>query len=163
MTSNELTTTAPQAATVPAKREKKARIPKRIAEAVRLLASGECKSIKAASERVQMNYTHLCEALKKPHVEAFTAKQAAENISRGVLRASARYVELIEAQSEHVAARVSERFLEHGGIIKPQAGGNSVNVSINNSVAVGYVVDLAPQAPVIDASHALPNDDTGNR
>lgn len=142
--------TSQDIAPVSQKPVKPLRISKRLSDAIRLLARGECKTVKAASERVGMNYTHLCEALRKPAIEAFIAREAAGNISRGVLRASARYVELIEADSEHVAARVSERFLEHGGIIKPQSGGNSVNVSINNNIAAGYVVDLAG-----DANHAI--------
>lgn len=135
---------AEQPASMPVRSPRKPpRISKRLADAVRLIASGECKTIKAAAERVGMHHGHLCEALKKPHVEAFAARQAAANISRGVIRASARFVELIDADSEHVAAKVSERLLEHGGILRLQSGGTSVNVSINNNISPGYVIDLA--------------------
>jgi hypothetical protein len=148
----ELTTTTPQAAPPATKREKKERIPIKIRHAVDLLASGQCKTQKAAAERSGLSEEHLSRSLKKSTIQAYLAKQAAENISRGVLRASARYVELIEAQSEHVAARVSERFLEHGGIIKPQQSGG-VNVSISNNIQAGYVIDLTPQT-VINANSA---------
>ena len=145
MTSTDLAPAEPQTAPAVRKLEKKERIPTKIRQAVDLLASGECKTQKAAAARVCMSEEHLSRSLKKSTIQAYLAQRAAENISRGVLRASARYVELIEAQSEHVAARVSERFLEHGGIIKPQQSGG-VNVSINNNLAAGYVYDLAPIA-----------------
>lgn len=148
MTSTDLAPVAPQPVAKPRKPAKAPRISPTLKEAINLLATGECKTQKAAAARVGVSDAYLCTQLKKPHIQAFLAQQAAGNISRGVLRASARYVQLIDAESEHVAARVSERFLEHGGIIKPQQPGG-VNVSINNSIAAGYVVDLTP---TIDAS-----------
>lgn len=143
---SDIATIDQQAPATASKPVKAARIPRRIREVTRLLADGTCRTVKDAAEKTGMNANYLYGALRKPEIQAFMAQRAAENISRGVLRASARYVELIDAASEHVGARVSERFLEHGGIIKPQSGGNSVNVSINNNIAAGYVVDLAGEA-----------------
>jgi hypothetical protein len=76
---------------------KERRVSKRIAEAVRLLLTGECKTQKAAAERVGMNETYLSEALRKPHVQVFIERRTRETIANGTMRASARLVELIDA------------------------------------------------------------------
>src|ERR1700722_3121092 len=44
-----------------AKPVRERRISKRVAEVVRLIVVGECKTVKAAAERAGMNYTHVCE------------------------------------------------------------------------------------------------------
>lgn len=84
--------------------------------------------------------------LGKHHIRAYFTRRAAENIDRAQLRASARLVELIDAQSEHVAAKVSERILENTGVLKAQSGG--VSVSVNTTISAGYVVDLTPKQAV---------------
>lgn len=107
------------------------------------MASGECKTITAAAERVSLSREHLSREMAKGHVQAFIATRAAQTISRGILRASSKLIELVDAESEHVAAKVSERILENAGLLKSQSHGVSVN--INNNLAVGYIVDLAPK------------------
>jgi hypothetical protein len=156
MSNQELTPVAPQTVAKPPKTARQPRISKPLREAINLLANGTCKTQKAAAERAGLTEQHLSRMLNRAEIRAFVAQRSAENISRGVLRASARYVELIDAESEHVAAKVSERFLEHGGIIKPQQG-NSVNVSISNNIAAGYVYDLQPIAPVVIDSASTPD------
>jgi hypothetical protein len=69
----------------------------------------------------------------------FIARKRAENLSRGALRASYRYAELIDAESEHVAAKVSERILENAGDLK---AGTGINISLTNNIAPGYVIDM---------------------
>lgn len=140
----------PDAATVPqpAKRE---RIPPKIAEAVRLLLDGSCKTQKAAAERVGMNATYLCEALTKPKIQAFIARETRRTIAQGEMRASARLLELIDAGSEHVSLDASKHVLAIGGIRPPEQGTANVNVN----VSVGYVIDLSggqPSARVIDGT-----------
>ena len=82
------------------------RVSKRIAEVVRLLLTGECRTQKAAAERVGMNAGYLSEALKKPHVRVFIERRTRETIANGTLRASARLVELLDAA---VRARLIRR------------------------------------------------------
>jgi hypothetical protein len=126
------------------------RISKRMQQALSHLATKGVTQ-RDAAKLAGMSEFHLSRELRKPQIQAFIARKAAENISRGVFRASHRLVELIDADSEHVAAKVSERLLEHGGILRQQSG-NGVNVSIVNNVSAGYVIDLTGQAaPVIDA------------
>lgn len=135
------------------------RISKPVRKAIDLLESGECKTQKAAAQRAGLSEQYLCRALKKDNVGVFIARRRAENLARGSLRASYRFAELVEASSEHVAAKVCERILENAGDLKT---GNGINISINNSVAPGYVIDMRdprdarPVQPVIDAA-SLPD------
>lgn len=132
-----------------AKPVRERRVSKRIAEAVRLILTGECKTQKAAAERVGMNETYLCEALKKPHVRVFIERRTRETIANGTLRASARLVELLDAGSEHVSLDASKHLLAIEGI-KPAAA-PTTNVNLN--VTCGYVIDLSPEiGEIVDVS-----------
>lgn len=118
---------------------KERRIPKRIAEAVRLLVTGECATQKAAAERVGITPGHLCETLKKPHVQMFVARRARETLAAGVMRASARLNALVDAGSEHVSFDATKHVLALAGI-KPSA---DAQVSVNIDIKAGYVIDLS--------------------
>ena len=96
---------------IDAKPVRERRVPKRIAEAVRLLLTGECRTQKAAAERVGMNETYLSEALRKPHIRMFIERRTRETIANGTLRASARLVELLDASSEHVSLDATKHLL----------------------------------------------------
>jgi hypothetical protein len=141
----------PDANSVP-QPDKRVRIPPKIAKAVHLLLTGECKTQKAAAERVGMNASYLCDALTKPKIQAFIARETRRNIQNGAIRASARLMELVDAQSEHVSLDASKHVLAIEGIRPPDQG----QVSVNVGVSVGYVIDLSgqasnPSATVIDA------------
>jgi hypothetical protein len=127
---------------------KTTRIPKNILRALELLASGECKTVKAAAERVGITREWLSRLMQRSHIQAFITRKSRENIQRGTMRASARLIELIDAESEHVAAKVAERILTSEGILRSDSG----QVSVNVGVSVGYVIDLSGSAaPTIDA------------
>jgi hypothetical protein len=88
--------------------------------------------------------------------------RATENIANGTLRASVRMLELIDAESEHVAAKVSDRILTNAGVLKAESSG--VNVNVNNAISVGYVIDtsrrrLTTHEPQIEAKPLSGNDD----
>ncbi|MCA1831212.1 MAG: hypothetical protein LC750_00430 [Actinobacteria bacterium] len=138
-------TVEPAAVQAPPKPAERIRIPAKVQQAIDLLESGECKTQKAAAVRVGISDQHLCRMLKREQVQVFIARRRAENIAMGSLRASRRYVQLVDAESEHVAAKVSERILEQTGDLRIANSG--VNVNVNNSISVGYIVDLTPQAP----------------
>jgi hypothetical protein len=141
--------------TTDAKPVRERRVSPRIAEAIRLLLTGECKTHKAAAERVRMNYTHLCEALRKPHVRVFIERRIRETIANGTMRASAKLVELIDAESEHVAADVSKHMLAIAGI-KPAADSTTL---VNINFRAGYVIDLSDDPPkVIDVTPTPPRE-----
>ncbi len=124
------------------------RVSRRIAEVVRLLVTGECKSQKAAAERAGMNASHVSEQLKKPHVRVFIERYARETIANGTMRASARLVELLDAGSEHVSLDASKHMLAIAGI-KPSA---DAQVSVNIDIKAGYVIDLTDSPKLVEPS-----------
>jgi len=117
------------------------RIPRRIAEVVHLLVTGECKTIKAAAERTGMHPNYVSGALKKPEIQVFIEQSARRTITNGLLRASARVNELIDAGSEHVSLDASKHVLAIAGI-KPAA---DAQVSVNIDIKAGYVIDLTDE------------------
>ncbi|MDO8596406.1 MAG: hypothetical protein Q7R45_07265 [Sulfuricaulis sp.] len=106
-----------------------------------MLETGTCTTQKAAAERANLNADYLSRALKNVGTQAFITRKRAENIAIASIRASRRYGQLIDATSEHVSAKVCERILETTGDLK--MGGGGVNVSINNNLSPGYVIDLS--------------------
>ena len=95
-----------------------------------------------------MSETHLCTMLARPQIQALIARKASETIRTAKLRASHRLVELIDAQSEHVAAQVSERILTSEGILKSDQGSN---IAVNVDIRAGYVIKLNGQAPALQS------------
>jgi hypothetical protein len=141
--------------TTDAKPPRERRVSPRIAEVVRLLLTGECKTQRAAAKRVGMNASHVSEQLKKPHVQGFIARKTRETLANGTLRASARLLELIDADSEHVAFDASKHVLGIAGI-KPA---DHAQVSVNVDVKAGFIIDLSEppkQVRTIDATAAAP-------
>jgi hypothetical protein len=118
--------------------DKRVRIPPKLAKAVRLLVTGECKTQKAAAERVGMNASYLCDQLSKPKIRVFIAQELRKTIANGTIRAAARLVELVDAESEHVSAQVSTQLLQNEGVIKSDQRAIAVNVGIQ----AGFVLDL---------------------
>jgi hypothetical protein len=142
----ELTTTN-------AKPIRERRISKRVAEVVRLIVVGECKTTKAAAERAGMNYTHVCETLKKPHVRVFIDRRVRETIANGTMRATARLIELMDSASDHVSLDAVKHELALNGHQPPSGPAANVNISV---MQAGYVIDcrsdaeIAAQARVVD-------------
>ena len=143
---------------------KTSRISRRLAEVIRLLLTDECKTQKAAAERVGMNVSHVSEALKKPHVRVFVDRRVRETIANGTMRASARLLELVDASSEHVSLDASKHLLAIEGI-KPAS---EPTTAVNLRVTCGYVIDLrsdeeiAAQARVVDVTPTLGSDNRGS-
>jgi hypothetical protein len=139
------TTTQPSTAPAP-QATKRVRIPKNIVRACELLASGECKTVTAAAERVGVSREWLSRLLQRSHIRAFLHRKSQQTIATASLRASNRLVELIDAKSEHVAAQVSERILTSEGILKSDQGSN---IAVNVDIRAGYVIKLNGQAPAL--------------
>lgn len=121
--------------------EKKARISKRLREVIHLLASGECKTIKAAAARTNMHPNYLYGAIKKPEVRVFMERETRQTVALGMMRAGNRLVELVDAGSEHVSLDASKHMLAIAGI-KPAA---DAQVSVNIDLKAGFVIDLSEQ------------------
>lgn len=134
-------------ATVPAADEaipvKEPRISKRMRQAINLLTT-KGMTQRDAADKAGLSETHLSRHLKKPQIQVFIARKMRETIAVAGLRASRRYVELIDASSEHVAAQVSERILTSEGTLR---SGNAAQVSVNIDIKAGYVIDLTDGAP----------------
>lgn len=140
---------AEQAAPSEQKPQRERRVSRRVAEAVRLLVTGECATQRAAAERSGLTPGHLCEMLKKPHVRVFVERRARETIAAGMMRASARLNQLVDAGSEHVSLDATKHVLALAGI-KPAS---DAQVSVNIDIKAGYVIDLSDDPkPVIDIS-----------
>jgi predicted DNA-binding protein (UPF0251 family) len=123
---------------------KRVRIPEAIRQAIELLASGECTTQKAAASRVGISQEHLSRMLQRDHIRVFMARAASKTIAGAALRASRRYVELVDANSEHVSAQVCERILTSEGHLKSDAAQLTVNVDVKP----GFVIDISP-APLL--------------
>jgi molybdenum-dependent DNA-binding transcriptional regulator ModE len=129
--------------TTDAKHVRERRVSKRVAEVVRLIVVGECKTVKAAAERAGMNYTHVCETLKKPHVRVFMERRARETIANGTMRATARLIELMDSASDHVSLDAVKHELALNGH-KPAADPVAL---VNINIRAGYVIDLSDDPP----------------
>jgi len=110
----------------------------RLRKVIDLLLTGECKTQKAACERVGMHPDHVCRELRKPQVQAFIARETRRTIGNAQMPAAATLVRLLDANSEHVAAQVAERLLAINGI-KPD---ETSRVAVSVDVRAGYVIEL---------------------
>ena len=124
------------------------RISKKLRKALHLLETGECSTQRAAAERAGMSEFQLSRRLREPQIQVFIARRRSENISVGSLRASRKFVQLIDAASEHVAAQVSERILKSEGVLRS----DTAQVSVNIDIKAGYVIDISdgPAQPMVD-------------
>lgn len=114
------------------------RIPKRVRHACDLILSGECATIKAAAERVNLSREHLSRMIAQPHVQAYLTRKTRESIAGLQMRAAAVLDRLMSAESEHVQKDVAIRVLELNGI-RPPPGDAPVQINISP----GYVIDLS--------------------
>jgi len=97
-----------------------------------------------------MSESYLSTALRKPQIQVFIARKARENIQIGVLRASKRVMELVDADSEHVSLDASKHILAIEGI-KPTA---DAQVSVNINRPAGYVIVLVDD-PTPGVQHVI--------
>jgi AraC-like DNA-binding protein len=118
------------------------RISKRMRQALASLAT-KGMTQREAARQAGISEFHLSRELRKPQVQVFIARKARETIGAAPLRASARLVELIDANSEHVAAQVSERILTSEGILKSDQRAIAVNVDVK----AGFILDLRDDPP----------------
>jgi hypothetical protein len=98
-----------------------------------------------------MSETYLSEALRKPEIQVFIARQAREKIALGQLRAADRMVDLIDCDSLTTSFDASKHVLAIAGI-KPSS---DAQVSVNIDIKAGYVIDLSEdkRPPAITIEH----------
>ena len=116
------------------------RISARMRQALNHLATKGVNQREAAKLAGISEY-HLSRQLKQPQIQVFIAQRARQNMQIGVLRASHRVLELIDAESEHVGLDASKHVLAIEGI-KPR---QDAQVSVNIDIKAGYVIDLTDQ------------------
>lgn len=128
-------------------RGKAGRISAALRRAIDALVTGEVKTQKEAAALANLAPEHLCRMLSKPHVEVFYAQRTRQIIGRAQMRAAARTIALIDAQSEHVAFDASRFTLGVAGIAPPERGSQ---VNVNVGVSIGYVIDNSEPRPAIE-------------
>jgi hypothetical protein len=127
--------------TAPVDRPK--RISKRIAAAIDLMVSGECKKIAGAVAKAGLARESLSRALSKPHVAEFMRQKVLRSLTIAATRAGGTKVELLDSANEMVRDRASSFVLGLAGI-QPAT---SPSVNINLEVKAGYVIDLSDDPP----------------
>jgi hypothetical protein len=123
---------------------------KRIRKVVELLLTGECRTQKAACERVGLHPDHVCRELKKPRLQAFIAHETRRAIANAQMPAAATLVKLLGADSERVQSEVAAKLLAIAGI-KPD---DTSRVAVSLDIRAGYVIDITGDSP---ASVAAPS------
>jgi hypothetical protein len=116
----------------------KARISKRVKDAIEALSTGDAKTIKAAAEKVGMARESLSRALDKPHVAELMRTRTIRQLARASARAGAVKEELLDSPNEIVRDRASNFILGLAGI----APASDPAVAINFEVKAGFVIDL---------------------
>ena len=76
--------------------------------------------------------------LSKSHIAEFLRQKAARAVAIGAGRASARLLELLDSDSEHVSFDAAKHTLAVAGI-KPSS---EASVNLNLEIKAGYILDL---------------------
>jgi|ERR1700680_1103912 hypothetical protein len=118
---------------------RKPTIQKAIRIAVEALTSGDAKSVTDAAEKAGISREYLSRRLSEPHVAEYLRQKAARVVAIAAGRASARLVQLIDSESEHVSFDATKHTLAIAAI-KPAA---EPNISLNIEMRAGYVIDLS--------------------
>lgn len=133
--------------------DKPRKISKRLRQAIDLLVTGECKTQKAAAERLKLAPETLSRALREHHVLAYVEQQTRVALTRSQAPAAATLIRLAtDAASEHVQKDAAIHLLAMAGH-KPKA---DAQVSVNIDIKAGYVIDLTdarPVGPIVDGTH----------
>lgn len=128
--------TPPKPPQITGKRGRKPNITSRLAEAIELMLSGECKTQKEAAERLGMDRPYLCKALQKPHVVEYIRRRIEQRMrSIGAIKASATLERLAHAaESEYVQESASRHVLAIAGVRAKgdgqTGGGGGVTVKV---------------------------------
>ena len=127
----------------PPKHARKPRLSKKLKRAIDLWLSGKARTRKEAAAKAGLSEDYFGRALKRTAARSFISDRAHQNISDATLRASSRVLELLDGESEHVAAKVGLRLLESEKLIAPVGGAGAVNINHFGSGPVGYCVDFS--------------------
>lgn len=127
---------------------RKLRISARVKDALSLMVY-EGKSRKEAANTAGITDHGLYQALSRPHVKAYRNKLLADLRDSAAARSVARVDRLADtAQSEHVKLEANKWLAGLEGVSPVQR--SETHITGELTVSPGYVIDLTPQAPVID-------------
>ena len=133
---------------------KKKRVTRKVAKAIGLMLEGVTPTLTGAAGQVDMHPDSLSRALKQPHVKIYLDDRTRALLDSGKTIAAGRLMQLINAESEHVSLDATKLTLGINGI-KPTEHG--VNISINNNVTPGYIIDLRNPRDDLPPDHPLSN------
>jgi hypothetical protein len=119
--------------------DKQLRITARVRRAVDLMATGECKLIKDAAEKVGLARESLGRALAKPHVIEHMRQRAIRTIAQAAGRAAEVKAELLDCGDSMARDSASSFILGTAGI----GPATAPSLSINLEMRAGYVIDLS--------------------
>jgi hypothetical protein len=129
------------------------RIPPKISQIIDWLVSGACKNQQAACERANLDPSYVSRELRKVHVRVFIERRARETLAGGMMRASARLLELMESASDHVSLDAVKHELGLNGI-KPAPDAGMI---VTGQAPAGFVIDLTePGGATIRISSHVP-------
>jgi len=120
--------------------DKQLRITAKVRRAIDLMATGECKLIKDAAEKVGLARESLGRALAKPHVIEHMRQRALRTLSLAVPRAAEVKAELLDSGDSMARDRASTFVLGLADI----APASAPSLSLNLEIKAGYVIDLTP-------------------
>jgi hypothetical protein len=132
-------------------------VPKKVRQAIELLVSGQCSSIKKAAEKVGWARETLSRRLSQPECAEALRTRAAREVAMSAGRAAARLSRLIDSTSERVAFEATRFALATAGI-KPAS---DAQFTVNLDLRAGYVLDLrehidrSPSSVAIDGAGGI--------
>jgi hypothetical protein len=123
--------------------------PPKVRAAIEALVTGQCRTIKAAAQKVGLSRERLSRAFSEPHNAEALRTRAAREVALSSGRAAARLNQLLDSTSQRVAFEATKFSLGVAGI-RPAA---DANVSVSIELKAGYVIDLSER----DDRSPLPN------
>jgi hypothetical protein len=119
--------------------DKQLRITAKVRRAIDLMATGECKLMKEAAEKVGLARESLGRAFAKPHVIEHMRQRALRTLSLAVPRAAEVKAELLDSGDSMARDRASTFVLGLADI----APASAPSLSLNLEIKAGYVIDLS--------------------
>jgi hypothetical protein len=124
------------------KHARERKITKRVRHAIDLMIRGQCRTQKAAAEKVGLSPERLCRALKESHVQEYLGRQTRVLLAQSQSTAAATLMTLMDqAKSEHVRKDIAVTLLGYNGIRADAERGPLVSIAFG-AAGPGYAIDL---------------------
>jgi hypothetical protein len=113
---------------------------KKVREAIRLMQTGEARSITDAAKQAKLSRPYLSETLHLPHVQQYILAQTIGEMTAALLRSGPRARELVDAVSEHVSLDAVKHVQGVAGIHAADPRGPLISLTLTSP---GYIIDLS--------------------